>query len=108
MKAEIKYDEFIYDPQQYPKHFIQMGGDSSNPTWDEYLDGIYDEYKPHIIAIKEAIEKAGLVGKTANQIANDIYFKFEDGVQISYSWRAWGDLMQAIVNKHEGYMTYYM
>lgn len=84
-----------------------MGGDSSNPSWDEYLSGWFEDIQPKIKAIRQCIEDNDLVGVCANEICNDVYFKFEDGTIMTFTWRAWGDLMQAIINKREGYMTYY-
>ena len=84
-----------------------LGGDSSNPTWDEYLEDYKDEYKPHILLIKKSIEENHMIGYTG-QDADDVYFKFSDGHIWGFTWRAWGDLMQSIVNKKEGYMAYYM
>lgn len=85
-----------------------MGGMDTAPTWDEYLSGYKDEYMPHFLLIKEAIEKLGWVGEKAESKANKWHFVYSDGVSISFTWRAWGDLMSAIVGKNEGYMTYYM
>lgn len=85
-----------------------MGGDDRNPTWEEYLGCYKEEYHPHFELVKKAITKLGWVGETAEHIANYWCFVFSDGTAFSFSWRAWGDLMQAIVNKKEGYMTYYM
>lgn len=86
-----------------------MGGDNSNPSWEEYMSDYKEEFHPHLILIKEAIEKEGLIGMTGEQMQNEgISFAFSDGQHWSYTWRAWGDLMQAVVNKKEGYMTYYM
>jgi len=86
-----------------------MGGDNSNPTWDEYMEYVKDEYKEHFELIKKAIIDNGWIGMTGEGQQNEnISFKFSDGVHFGFSWRAWGDLMQAIVNKKEGYMTYYM
>jgi hypothetical protein len=85
-----------------------MGGDNRNPTWDEYLADYKEEFRPHILLIRQAITEMGWVGETGENKANDTYFNFSDGECFSFSWRAWGDLMQAIVNKQEGYMTYYM
>jgi hypothetical protein len=84
-----------------------LGGDSNNPTWQEYLDDYKDEFKPHIELIRKAIEANYMVGYTG-QDADDLYFKFSDENVFGFSWRGWGDLMQAIVNKKEGYMAYYM
>lgn len=85
-----------------------MGGDDRNLSWEDYVNDFKDEYKPHIILIKEAIEKLNWIGEVAGDKANDTSFKFSDGQVWGFSWRAWGDLMQAIVNKNEGYMKYYM
>jgi hypothetical protein len=91
-----------------PDYTPIMGGDNSNPTWEEYMDGVMDDYKPHFLLIREVIEANGWVGKTAEELSNDTSFKFSDGQHYGFSWRAWGDLMQVIVDKREGYMTYYM
>jgi hypothetical protein len=84
-----------------------FGGDDTNPTWQEYLDGFKDEYVPHLLLIRQAIEENNLIGYTG-QDADDLYFKFSDGHVWGFTWRGWGDLMQAIVGKKEGYMAYYM
>lgn len=84
------------------------GGDDRNPTWEEYLDEVKDEYKQHFIAIRECIEKSEFYRATGETFSNTHYFLFSDGITCSFSFRAWGDLMQAIVGKREGYMTYYM
>ncbi len=101
LKAEIKYDK------DSKPHEIVMGGDPENPTWKEYLDQYKEEFQPHIEAIKEAILEAKLENTVASNICNDIYFVVGD-VGVGFTWRAWGDLLQAIHNKREGYMMYYM
>ena len=85
-----------------------MGGDPSSPSWKEYLNGWKKEDRPYVVGIRKAIKEAGILGKVAGEMANDTWFEAEDGVRFGFSWRAWGDLMQAIVNKNEGYMSYYM
>jgi len=84
-----------------------MGGMYDSPTLVEYLDHFKWEFNPHLNLIKKAIEDLGWVGGTADFYANDTYFVFSDGVCVGFSWRAWGDLMSAIVGKREGYMKYY-
>lgn len=97
-----------YNPSEGEKNpFVQLGGDSNNPTWEEYLADYKDEYKPHVLLIKKYIEENGMLGYTG-QDADDISFKFSDGEVWGFTWRAWGDLMQAIMDKKEGYMAYYM
>lgn len=86
---------------------IFIGGDSSNPSWDEYLSKYRAEYQGHIMLMKQAIIENGLLGYTG-QDAQEFYFQFSDGELWGFSWRAWGDLMSAIVDKREGYMAYYM
>ena len=84
------------------------GGLPNNPNWDEYLSDYTPEWHPHIIAIRNAIEKSSFMRATGEQFCNDHYFKLSDGSCWGFTWRAWGDLMQAIINKREGYMNYYM
>ena len=106
MKAELIKGDFKIEDKE--KHIVLMGGDPDNPTWKEYVDGFIEPFQPHIVAIKECIEKEGLIGECADRICNNHYFSFEDGSKVAFSWRVWGDLMQSIVNEREGYMTYYM
>ncbi len=88
---------------------ILMGGDVSNPTWEEYIDHFKDEYQPNIRGVRKALEEANMIGAVAGNYCNDTWFQSKKGdFAISFTWRAWGDMMQAIVNKREGYMTYYM
>ncbi len=110
MKAEIKDGDFPVDKVKYPHHYIiAPGGDPSNPSWKEYLDNFKKEWQPHIVAIKDVLEREGLIGSSGESFDNR-YFELDDEYQtkIAFSWRAHGDLMQAIVDKREGYITYYM
>lgn len=84
-----------------------LGGREDNPTWEEYLSEIKNEYIPHFEVMKEKIEKENLIGSTGQEM-NDVGFLFSDGKGICFSWRGWGDFMQAIIGKREGYMAYYM
>ncbi len=83
------------------------GGNRSNPKWDEYVRGYKRKYQSHIRLIRKCIIENEMIGITGDQ-QNEWAFEFNDGVNLGFSWRAWGDLMQAIVNKKEGYMAYYM
>ena len=97
-------------PRSGPKIHTISGGDDSNPTWEEYLEGWEEDFRPHLTAIKECIETHNLIGCTGEAFCNKYHFQFDDEekTQIAFTWRAWGDLMQAIVGKREGYMAYYM
>ena len=85
-----------------------MGGNPDNPTWEEYLEDFNEKYHPHFELIKKALHELEWIGETADKKANYYGFVFSDDTKISFSWRAWGDLMQAIIGKREGYMAYYM
>lgn len=87
---------------------VLIGGDDANPTWEEYLEPYAPEGRARMEAVRRAIEAAGLVGTCADEWCNEHCFAFPDGVRVYFTWRAWGDLMQAIVGKREGYMAYYM
>lgn len=107
MEAKIERNkDFKYEFLDSKSHCIS-GGDSTNPSWEEYFDGWEKEFQPYIAAIKEVLIESNLVGISASDICNDIWFSFEDGNKVSFTWRAWGDLMQAIIDKREGYMKYY-
>ena len=86
---------------------VLMGGDPLNPTWEDYLAGFKEEWQPRIQAIKETIIQENKFVSAA-YFCNDNYFKLSDGTSIAFTWRAWGDLLQAIENKQEGYLKWYM
>ena len=96
-----------YQGSEGDKSHTFLGGDDSNPSWEEYLADYKDEFKPHVLLLRKAIEENGMVG-WRGQDADDLSFKFSDGQVWGFTWRGWGDLMQAIVDKREGYITYYM
>lgn len=84
-----------------------LGGDSSNPSWEEYVAGFRDDLRPYLELWKTWILSQSPI-PCADEICNDYHFEFSDGKKLGVSWRAWGDLAQAAVGKREGYMTYYM
>lgn len=83
------------------------GGINPPPDWNEYLAGFKLEARPKILAIRKLLIKENLTRTFANQMANETVFFFpEDGIYIWFTWRAWGDLIQSIENKREGYRQY--
>jgi hypothetical protein len=98
----------IYGIKREERHEIISGGDSSNPTWEEYISQYADYFKTQIELLKLAVTEWGWIGKTGEDICNDYIFVFSTGERIGFTWRAWGDFMQAVVGKREGYMMYYM
>ena len=109
MLATVKRGKFPAGEERLHNHTF-FGGDPSNPSWEEYLDSFDKEFQPYITAVREAVEREGLIGATGGSFCNYNYFEFDDKhrTKIGFSWRGFGDLMQAIVNKREGYLTYYM
>jgi len=99
----LEVTELADDP---PNEIIIYGGDTNNPSWEEYYQDVEDEYKPHMLLIKEWVLEQDKI--PTGEDLNEKYFVFSDGVIFGFSWRGWGDLAQAIVNKKEGYMRYYM
>jgi len=87
--------------------FIVSGGLDDPPTWDGYLDFMPLDLGPYLSGIRKAIEDGGLVGTLACDFCNEHYWQADDGVRIVFTWRAWGDLMQAIIGKCQGYWSYY-
>ncbi len=76
-------------------------------TWEELLECYHDDFHPHLEALKQFVVDQDLIGTTGED-QNDWWFKFSDGKKVGFTWRAWGDFMQALVGKKEGYMKYYM
>ena len=108
MKMSIEMYDATEEQVKDEKYHIQLGGDRSNPTWDEYFQQFYPEWQTYIEGIRECLLASDLMGKCANEIDNDnLHFVAEDGHTFAFSARAWGDLMQAIVGRREGYMAYY-
>lgn len=108
MKAIIRYDDLTKGKYILNEnYFIEMGGIDPAPSWQEYLARYKRKYKPYILAIKKVVEEAHLLSTPANEIANSIWFELSDGIAFAFSWRAWGDLIQSIRNKREGYMAFY-
>lgn len=89
-------------------NLTMFGGDTSNPTWDEYLSMFKPEWPERFEAVRECVEREGLTDTCADEFCNDNQFRISDGSRVSFSWRGWGDLLQAIAGKREGYMRYYM
>ena len=106
MKEKLTVE--VVNDQQDKNISIIMGGRQDNPTWYEYLEQYNEEGKGKIELIKEYIINSEFYQMTAEHFCNDNIFRFSDGTEIGFTWRAWGDLMQAIVGKREGYMKYYM
>jgi hypothetical protein len=106
MKEKLTVE--VVNDQKDKNQIVIMGGRADNPTWEEYIEDYNDEGKERFELIKEYIKDSSFYKMTADKFCNDNHFRFSDGEEIAFTWRAWGDLMQAIVGEREGYMKYYM
>lgn len=106
MKVELKTGDYPYDSKMYPNNHIICGGDPFNPMWPQYLVQYKREWGKYFSCIRQYIIDFNLLG-TPGSAMNDRYFEFSDGIILAFTWRAWGDLMQAIIGKREGYVNYY-
>jgi len=81
------------------------GGDCTNPCWDDYLHDWNVNSRKYPIMIRQAIEELGWIGDGAEKRAGNTFY-FSDGMSFIFTHRAWGDLMQAIIDKNEGFRKY--
>jgi hypothetical protein len=103
VKIEFRNPNYNY---RY-KQIIVSGGDSSNPIWGEYIETYPITIQPYVIEIRKVVEQNNWYTKTGKDMNNTV-FEFIDGVTFAFSWRAWGDLIQAIGYQREGYLNHYM
>lgn len=109
MENQLTLEAVVHNDVTMPNDVnIISGGDPANPTWEEYKAEWDEDYRPHIELLKQKIIELNWLGKKGSEICNYYIFVYSDGVKLGFTWRAWGDLMQAIVNLQEGYMKYYM
>lgn len=102
----IRGTDEIMDGENY--HPILGGRDLENPPdWEGYLGYFKETANPYFETLKQFVIDHGYVGSTGEEM-DDSVFEFSDGVVYGFSWRGWGDFMQAVVGKREGYMKYYM
>ncbi len=103
VKATLTHDDGTID------YHCFIGGNPTPQRWVKYLNQWIRPLRPYIIAIKNEIIEKGLLGTTAEIACNEYMFTFGDNAPaIAFSWRAWGDLMDAIIGTKRGYMAYYM
>jgi hypothetical protein len=85
-----------------------LGGDNRNLIWEEYVAEYTAQVATYFRLIRLYLEAHDLIGGVYGSDMDEMVFGFADGWRMGFTWRAWGDLMQAIVGKREGYMRYYM
>jgi len=79
--------------------------------WEEYLEYIRewdgDEWVEKVEKVREIIEKNNLYGMTGKEYQRSEWYKrIKDEVGISFTMRAWGNLMASLMNTKEGERKY--
>ena len=103
ISLEFRNPEFNYKNKQ----IIVNGGDSNNPIWGEYLQSFPKTIQPYLMEIRKMVEKNHWENKTGEDM-NMTLFEFIDGVTFGFTWRGWGDFIQAINYQRDGYLKHYM
>ncbi len=112
MAKELTCEE-VYEPSEPQpeiddeRHVRLWGGLDPPPNWVEYLADFEADYRPTIEAARRWLEAREGAIPMAGDWCNDNYLRFSDGTTLTFTWRAWGDFAQAVVDKREGYMAYY-
>ena len=109
LEAEWITDEPWPDDMPEDRYAGWLGGISPAPSRDEYLRTLGPDEREVFLAIERGVKRQGLIGMTGDtQDTSGGFWRLSDGRVASFSWRGWGDIMQAIVDKREGYIRYYM
>jgi len=79
--------------------------------WEEYLEYIRewdgDEWVEKVEKVRKIIEENNLYGMTGKEYQrSEWYKKIKDEVGISFTMRAWGNLMASLMNTKEGERKY--
>lgn len=99
--------KIVSDKETKTPYETLMGGDNTNPTWVEYIADKDTNLRKYLEVLKHFVETNDMVGMCGDEQDDNVYL-FSDDFALGFTWRAWGDFMQAVVNKQEGYMTYYI
>ena len=97
-------------PQPQPDgqtHICLWGGLEPAPSWDKYVEIQGPTARPLLDSARAWLSSRE--GKIPNAFdwAADHYLEFSDGRTLSFTFRAWGDFAQAVVDQREGYLSYY-
>lgn len=106
-KKFVKIDYCNPDYNYKYKQILVSGGDLSKPIWSEYIESYPKTIQPYVLEIRKVIEHNNWHSKTGEDM-NMTLFEFLDGVTFVFTWRAWGDLIQALHYQREGFYKHYM
>jgi len=100
--------EFYASPDELPDAaFYPLGGFEPSPNWAEYVLQYDEDLWPYLEAARQwALGLEAWPG--ASDFAGENYLAFSDGGSIVFSWRAFGDFLQAVAGRREGYLEYYL
>ncbi len=103
----IGYRNPNYNYKHKHKHKQLLVSGGSDCIWSEFIQQFPEVIQPYIMEIRKEIVKTELI-KLTGQDMNNTVFEFIDGVTFLFSWRAWGEMVQAIGYQRDGYMEHYM
>lgn len=97
----------LWPTDPVPGLVVIQGGRWRTASWSQYLAVAPANVRRRLPAIHRAIEAASLLGVVASEFANRHGFAFADGVTLSFTWRAWGDLQATLTQTPGGYVAFY-
>src|SRR5882672_12317810 len=80
--------------------------------WKDYIDDYLEEDREMFESLRQEIVKNHIkITGEVMQYRGCYIAEFNNGTLISFTWRAWGDLMAAVWSEHENkdysYMSFY-
>lgn len=106
-RLKVKMDKSELSEADLAQREVMFGGMRNPPSWETYIKScIRPGRRRHSRLMKKWLLKKPRI--LCGDEVNNISFRFSDGVIIAFTCRGWGDFAQAVVDKREGYMKYYM
>ncbi len=107
LTCEAEWYETPSDLPGIDKAFYPLGGFDPPPDWDEYVAEYHENLRPYLETARQwLLAKDEWPG--ASDFAACEFLLFSDGIGMVFSWRAFGDFLQAVAGRREGYLEYYL
>lgn len=107
LTCTVKYYSSPDELPGFDEAFYPLGGFDPAPDWEEYLAQYDGQLHPYLEVAKIwALSLREWPG--ASDFAAENFLEFSDGVGMVFSWRSFGDFLQAVAGKREGYLEYYI
>ena len=104
--------DLLFDDELNNEVVLISGGFSldTNPVWEEYIAGWPRAYQEYFSLLREeVVADPSVYKKCAMDLERLRYVVCVEGRKLflSFTFRAWGDFMSAIVGERESYLNYY-